>query len=229
MNIFQKNSSFFIFNSSFFISLMIITASILSADLSHLQDEVDGVSSADWIQVDVMDGHFVPNLSFGAPVMRCVKTTLPLDIHLMVSNPADRLQEFVDLKPKNITFHAEAVTTTPERTALIDRIHAAGMMAGIALNPDTPLSTIDDVFEAIDLLLVMSVHPGFSGQSFIPAVLEKVREARKKRPDLMIQMDGGINTNTASLAKEAGANNLVAASAIFGAQNRSEAILQLRC
>ena len=207
---------------------MLITASILSADLSHLQDEVDSVSTADWIQIDVMDGHFVPNLSFGAPVVRCIKTPLPLDIHLMVTNPADRLEEFFTLKPKNITFHAEAVTETSKRKALVDRIHAQGIMAGIAINPHTPLDAIDDIVQEIDLLLVMSVHPGFSGQSFITDVLPKVREARMKHPSLMIQMDGGISLETASLCREAGANNLVAASAIFHASNRSEAIRLLR-
>ncbi len=207
---------------------MLITASILSADLSHLQDEVDSVSTADWIQIDVMDGHFVPNLSFGAPVVRCIKTPLPLDFHLMVTNPADRLEECFALKPKNITFHAEAVTETSERKALVDRIHVQGIMAGIAINPHTPLDVIDDVVQEIDLLLVMSVQPGFSGQSFIADVLPKVREARRKHPSLMIQMDGGISLETAPLCREAGANNLVAASAIFHAPDRSEAIRLLR-
>jgi ribulose-phosphate 3-epimerase len=176
-----------------------------------------------------MDGHFVPNLSFGAPVIRCIKTNLPLDIHLMVSNPADRLEEFFACGVHNITFHAEAVQETNERQKMIQRIHAHGVRAGIALNPETPLSVIDDIFTEIDLLLIMSVHPGFSGQSFIADVLKKVEEARVRRPELMIQMDGGIDANTALLAQSAGANNLVAASAIFGKEDRKMAISALRC
>ncbi len=207
---------------------MLITPSILSADLSHLQNEIDSVASADWLQVDVMDGHFVPNLSFGAPVLKTIKTTLPLDVHLMVSNPADRIAEFAALGVKNITFHAEAVPETKARKALIQAIHAAKATAGIALNPETPVSAIDDVIADIDLVLIMSVHPGFGGQKFIPSVLDKVRAIRKKFPNLMIQIDGGIDPKTAVLAREAGANNLVAGSAIFKTLDRSAAMKALR-
>lgn len=206
----------------------LITPSILSADLSHLQDEVDSVASADWLQIDVMDGHFVPNLSFGAPVLKTIKTTLPLDVHLMVSNPADRIAEFAALGVKNITFHAEAVPETKARKALIQAIRDAKATAGIALNPETPVSAIDDVIGDIDLVLIMSVHPGFGGQKFIPSVLDKVRDIRKKFPDLMIQIDGGIDATTATLAREVGANNLVAGSAIFSATDRSAAMKALK-
>lgn len=208
---------------------VLVTASILSANFGHLQDDVDSVASeADWIQLDVMDGHFVPNLSFGAPVAKSLKTDLPLDAHLMVSNPADRIDEFLKIGVSHITFHAEAVKDTESRRALIEAIKKGGATAGIAINPDTPVSEIDDVLQDVDLVLVMSVHPGFSGQSFIPDVLEKVRALRAARPDLMIQMDGGIDTKTAKLAREAGANNLVAASAIFGAKDRLQAIRDIR-
>ncbi|MBI3336274.1 ribulose-phosphate 3-epimerase [Candidatus Peregrinibacteria bacterium] len=222
---------------------VLITPSILSADLVHLQDEVDSIESyADALQVDVMDGHFVPNLSFGAPVLRTLKTKLPLDIHLMVSNPADRIQEFLDVDASIITFHAEAVADTRERKELIQRIRGGtspgggGLRrggptkAGIAINPDTSVSAIDDVVEDIDLVLVMSVHPGFAGQKFIPAVLEKVKLLRERFPHLMIQMDGGIDTVTAVQCIKAGANNLVAASAIFGVPKgkRGEVIRELR-
>ena len=206
----------------------LITPSILSADFGHLQSEVDSVASADWIQLDVMDGHFVPNLSFGAPVSKAIHTSLPLDAHLMVSNPADRIPEFLVIGVKHITFHAEAVTKTSERKALIKKIRDGGATAGIALNPDTPVSAIDDVVHDIDLVLVMSVHPGFSGQSFIASVLDKVRALRAGHPTLMIQIDGGISAETAALAREAGANNLVAASAIFGEKDRAAAIQRLR-
>lgn len=205
-----------------------ITPSILAADLGHLQDEVDSVASADWLQVDVMDGHFVPNLTFGAPVLQCITTTLPLDIHLMVSNPAERIKEFLGVGAKHITFHAEAVTTTADREELIKSIRSGGATAGIAINPGTPVSAIEDVVGNVDLVLVMSVHPGFSGQKFMPEVLEKVRALRAAHPDLLIQMDGGIDVSTAKECIKAGATNLVAASAIFKTEDRSAAITSLR-
>lgn len=210
-------------------SSVIIAPSILSADLANLQAEVDSIADdADWLQIDVMDGHFVNNLSFGAPVMQCLKTDLPLDVHLMVSNPADRIAEFLAAGAANITFHAEAVEKTADRWALIRRIRDGGATAGIAINPETPLDNVGDVLEDIDLLLVMSVHPGFGGQEFIEHVLSSVKTARSARSDLMIQMDGGINDATAPACLEAGANNLVAGSFIFGADDRRIAITSLR-
>jgi ribulose-phosphate 3-epimerase len=208
---------------------VLITPSILSVNLSRLQEEVDTVEKhADWLQVDVMDGHFVPNLSFGAPVIRQLKTKLPLDIHLMVTNPADRIKEFAAVGVKHITFHAEAVPKTEDRRVLINAIRAAKAGAGIALNPSTPLSEIQDIVSEVDLVLIMSVQPGFGGQAFRPEVLEKVKQLRAAYPDLMIQMDGGINAQTAKLCRQAGANNLVAGSAVFGAGDRVSAIQALR-
>ena len=207
---------------------VLITPSILSCNLSHLQDEVDSVSTADWLQVDVMDGHFVPNLSFGSPVIKQLKTKLPLDIHLMVSNPRERIAEFIKVGAKHITFHAEAVTSTADRLDLIEKIREGRAAAGIAINPGTPISAIKDVVGEVDLVLVMSVNPGFSGQAFIPEVLDKVRELRKAHPELMIQMDGGIDPVSAKECIKAGANNLVAASYIFSAQDRKAAIEALR-
>tara|TARA_Y100000310_G_C20579444_1_gene762212 strand:- start:417 stop:1067 length:651 start_codon:yes stop_codon:yes gene_type:complete len=210
-------------------SSVIIAPSILSADFRVLQKEVESVEQyADWIQVDVMDGHFVSNLSFGAPVVKWVETKLPLDIHLMVENPADRVEEFLKIGASHITFHAEAVEGTEERKALIEAIRKGGATVGIAINPETPLASAEDVLGEVDLLLVMSVHPGFGGQEFITDVLEKVRDARAAHPDLMIQMDGGVDEKTAPQCIEAGANNLVAGSYIFRSEDRAQAIASLR-
>ena len=207
---------------------LLITPSILSCDLTHLQDEVDAVATADWLQIDVMDGHFVNNLSFGAPVIKNLHTSLPLDIHLMVINPADRIREFLDVGAKHITFHAEAVTAAKDREDLIATIRTGGATAGIALCPGTPLTAIQDVVDNIDLVLIMSVDPGKSGQAFQASVLKKVESLRSRYPDLMIQMDGGIDADTAKKCVKAGADNLVSASFIFGAKDRAGAIKMLR-
>ncbi len=208
---------------------ILVAPSILSADLANLQAEVDSIARvADWLQVDVMDGHFVPNLSFGAPVLKYLKTEVPLDIHLMVQNPEDRIEEFLALNVHHITFHAEVTELDDTKIALIEAIHDGNATAGIALNPETPLSAVENVLDQIDLLLIMSVHPGFGGQKFIPEVLEKVKQAREAYPNLMIQMDGGINAETAKACRDAGANNLVAGSYIFGADDRIAAIHTLK-
>lgn len=207
---------------------LIISPSILSADFSRLHEEIISIEQyADAIHVDVMDGHFVENLSFGAPVTKWIQTSLPLDVHLMVSNPEDRIEEFLELGVRNITFHGE-VTDHEEREALVSAIRNEGATAGIAINPATPLDTVEDVLGDIDLLLVMSVVPGFGGQAFMPEVLEKVSAARTRYPHLTIQMDGGVDDQTAIQCKEAGANNLVAGSYIFGTGDRAEAIAALR-
>ena len=210
-------------------SSVLITPSILSANFAILQEEVKSIEPyADWIQADVMDGHFVSNLSFGAPVLRWIETRLPLDVHLMVTNPAARIAEFLAIGAKHITFHAETVEETAEREAIITDIRRGGATAGIAINPETPVSFIDDILHEIDLVLVMSVHPGFSNQTFMESVLPKVRELRTRFPALMIQMDGGIDASTAVLCREAGANNLVSASYIFRSSDRAKAISSLR-
>ena len=208
---------------------ILIAPSILSADFGKLQEEVDSVAPySDWLQVDVMDGHFVPNISFGAPVMKCIKTDLPLDVHLMVENPKERIQEFVDSGATHITFHAEAVPDSGDQKELIKLIKSKGCTAGIAINPETGIDAIKDVVGDVDLVLCMTVNPGFGGQSFISDVLPKIEALRKAHPDLMIQVDGGINSETAKKCREAGANNLVAGSYIFGERDRKGAIESLR-
>jgi len=210
-------------------SSVLIAPSILSADLTRLQEEVQSIeSSADWLQIDVMDGKFVPNTAFPFSVVKTIKTTLPLDVHLMVEHPEEFAKEFLTLHPKNVTFHAEAVKDTDSRKALIQAIHQGGALAGIAVNPSTPLSAAEDVLESVDLLLVMSVNPGFGGQAFMASVLSKVQEARKKHPALIIQMDGGVDDKTAPLCIKAGADNLVAGSYIFRSNDRAKAIASLR-
>lgn len=211
------------------VSPVFIAPSILSADLSRLNEEVASIEPyADWLQIDVMDGRFVPNTTFPVEVVRTIQTSLPLDVHLMVEDPAQYVKDFLPLHPKNITFHAEAVRKTDDRRALMQAIRSRGSTAGIAINPPTPLSAVDDVLGEVDLLLVMSVNPGFGGQAFIEDVLEKVKTAREKFPSLMIQMDGGIDAATAPLCIRAGANNLVAGSSIFRAADRAKVIAALR-
>lgn len=208
---------------------IILTASILSADLAHLQDEVESVAKgADAIQVDVMDGHFVKNLSFGAPVAASLKTNLALDIHLMVQNPADRIAEFLKVPVERITFHAEAVPGTDDRRALIAAIRKGGAEAGIAINPGTPVSAIDDVVAEVDMVLVMSVEPGFGGQAFIGSAIDKIKALREAHSGLMIQVDGGINAEMAALSIAAGADNLVIGSALFTAADRTAFLDALR-
>ncbi len=208
---------------------IIIASSILSANFQKLQEEIESVEPySDWLQVDVMDGHFVPNLSFGAPVVKWIETKLQIDIHLMVENPANRIDEFAELGCSHITFHAEAVPGSDDQKDLIGKIRKKGCTAGIAINPDTPISDIENIMTEVDLALLMTVQPGFGGQSFRTEVLEKIKELRKKVPELMIQVDGGINEETAAQCIEAGANNLVAGSYIFGADDREAAIQSLR-
>jgi ribulose-phosphate 3-epimerase len=205
-----------------------ITPSILAADFGILQAEFDSVATADFIQVDVMDGHFVPNLSFGAPVIECIQTSVPLDIHLMVRNPEDRIEEFLRLGVHTITFHYEAIDMLDTAMAIIAAIRDGGARAGLAINPKTPVSAIEQLISEVDMVLVMSVEPGFSGQAFIPAVLEKVRAIRSMHPTIPIQMDGGITLQNCVACKQAGATNLVVGSTVFRASNRADIISQLK-
>ena len=206
------------------ISLMtkdiLISASILSADFSHLGEAIKQAENGgvDWIHVDVMDGHFVPNLTMGPVVLEACRrsTGLPLDVHLMVDNPDRLLSDFAKAGATSLTVHVEACQHL-HRT--IQAIHQLGCQAGVALNPATPLSSVQNVIGMIDLLLIMTVNPGYSGQSFIPESIEKIREARQLLDSAgsraHLQVDGGIGPQTAPEVVGAGADVLAAASAIF--------------
>jgi len=210
-----------------------IAPSILSADFSKLGDEIKDVEAggADYIHVDVMDGHFVPNITIGPLIVEAIRPTtkLPLDVHLMIENPDSYIPQFAKAGADIITVHVEACKHL-HRT--IQLIKEQGVKAGVVLNPSTPVDTIKHIIEDIEMVLLMTVNPGFGGQAFIPSVLPKIKEVRelanKVNPTLDIEVDGGINTETARLVKEAGANVLVAGSFIYNNPDRKEAIKAIR-
>lgn len=211
-----------------------VAPSMLSANFAELGKELKDIEEcgADLLHIDVMDGHFVPNLTFGAPIVKAIRsyTHLPFDVHFMVTNPEAYVEEYSELGLEYFTFHLEA-THHPHR--LIQEIKAAGMKAGVALNPGTPVNSLVDIAGDLDLILIMSVNPGFGGQSFIPRAVEKVAQARELLCDVennraLIEVDGGINGETCKLVKHVGATILVAGSAVFGAKNRKEMIRQIR-
>jgi ribulose-phosphate 3-epimerase len=194
----------------------VVTPSLLNCDFARMAAELDALKQAGAVAVhlDVMDGHFVPNLSYGAPVIAGWRkvTDLPFDAHLMIAEPARYLDDFVRAGCDVVIFHIEVV---PDPVPLARRIRAAGCEAAVALNPPTPLSAVEPYIDELDAVLVMSVMPGFGGQAFQPSVLEKVRALRARRPDLRVSIDGGIKPATAEDAVAAGATQLVAGSAVF--------------
>jgi ribulose-phosphate 3-epimerase len=229
--------------------------SLLSADFLNLERDVRLIERErpEWLHVDVMDGHFVPNLTIGPPVVRALKrlANTPLDVHLMITNPAEQLDWFLEAGSDLVTIHVEANSDTHvgartagaspsvERVeepaaliALIDRIHAAGVQAGVSLNPGTPASAIEPFVGLVDLVLVMSVHPGFGGQGFIEATVDKIAAvaayARSIGANPLLEVDGGINAQTAPLVAAQGADVLVAGNAVFGAPDPCAALRRIR-
>ncbi|MGK8522999.1 ribulose-phosphate 3-epimerase [Nocardia asteroides] len=208
-----------------------IAPSILSADFAHLADEAEAVAGADWLHVDVMDAHFVPNLTLGLPVVESLlkATHIPLDCHLMIEDPGRWAPPYAEAGAHNVTFHAEA---TDDPIAVARDIRAAGGKAGLSVKPGTPIEPYLEILREFDTLLVMSVEPGFGGQSFIPEVLAKARIVRNLvdagELRLLVEIDGGINADTIEAAAEAGVDCFVAGSAVYSTADPAATVQKLR-
>lgn len=211
----------------------LIAPSILSSNFARLEEEVKAVevAGADWVHVDVMDGHFVDNLTIGPPVVKSIKeiSKIPLDVHLMIEKPELTLERYVKAGASGVTVHVEA---SVDPGATLNLIRKAGARAGITLRPQTPLKAIEPYFEKVDLVLIMTVNPGWGGQSFMSEQLPKIEAVRKwaekNNPKLFIEVDGGINPQTARQCRDAGANVFVAGNAVFRSDDYAKAIKEIR-
>ena len=206
-----------------------ISPSILSADFARLEQECKSLEKcgADWIHCDVMDGNFVTNLTFGLPVVKSIRkcVVLPLDVHLMIDRPERYVAQFAEAGANLITIHAEA---TDDVAGCLKLIRSCGKQAGISLRPNTPVETLEKYRGLFDMILIMSVEPGFGGQAFIESSVEKIRTAKKLFPDVLVEVDGGINKHTAKKVIDAGVDVIVAGSAIMNATDRKIAIAEIR-
>lgn len=206
-----------------------LSPSLLAADFCRLQDEITFFNNcnAEWLHLDIMDGHFVPNISFGIPVLAALRpiTTKVFDVHLMILNPDNYLKIFQQAGADKITVHYEAC---PHLIRTLQQIKELGMSPAVAVNPHTPVSLLKDVFPFVEMILIMSVNPGFGGQKFIPQTINRVRELRNlldiSYPDVIIQIDGGVDLNNASALIKAGADNLVAGTSVFKAADRENTV-----
>lgn len=208
-----------------------INPSILAADFANMQRDLSRIAVADFVHVDVMDNHFVPNLTFGPQMVRRIRQTspVPLDVHLMIDDPDRWAPEYAELGAASVTFHLEAAR---HPAALARRLRDAGARAGVAVKPGTPADAVLDLMDDVDQILVMTVEPGFGGQSFMPETMPKLRrladEAARRHSPVWLQVDGGISTATIGQAAAAGADTFVAGSAVFGAPDPAQAIADLR-
>ncbi|WP_308573636.1 ribulose-phosphate 3-epimerase [uncultured Eubacterium sp.] len=204
-----------------------ISPSILASDYANLQSELERISTSDLIHVDVMDGHFVPNISIGAPVVASIKKVcnVPFDVHLMISNPIDYVEDFANAGADIICFHTECDSDV-EKT--VDKIISLGKKPALAIKPATPIDDVVKYLDKLSMVLVMTVEPGFGGQSFMESTMPKIEAIRKINPDIDIEVDGGINPETIKIASRAGANVFVAGSAVFKSENPAQTIALLK-